>query len=178
MRPVTRRGTTAVVAALGFGVMTGAGLRASGPRQQTPTFRAATDAVLVTVSVRDGLKVPSGLQSSDFEVLDDGVRQEVTDVSYGKVPVDVTVAIDVSSSETGAPLARLKRGVLQLTSDLAPSERLKLVAFNHNVRQVLDFTSDRAAVTAAVGTLTAGGGTSIFDAVATAMVAPADPARR
>jgi VWFA-related protein len=146
--------------------------------QQTPAFRAAADAVIVNVSVRDGLKVPQDLRPSDFQVLDDGVLQEVTDASYGKVPVDVTVALDVSASESGAPLARLKKGVLELVSDLAPEERLKLVAFNHRPRAVVDFTSDHAAVTQAVAALAAGGGTSIFDALAASMLAPADPGRR
>jgi VWFA-related protein len=175
---MTPRARSLAIAALGCGAAMSGLLRASAPPQQTPTFRAATDAVVVNVSVRDGLKVPLGLGLSDFEVLDDGVPQEITDVSYGKVPIDVTVAVDVSTSETGAPLARLKRGVLQFVSDLAPDERLKLVAFNHDVRQVVDFTADRTAVASAVGRLTAGGGTSVFDTLATAMIAPADSARR
>src|SRR5688500_20172103 len=45
------------------------------------TFRSGTDAVTVDVSVRDGARVVTGLRAADFEVLDNGVPQDVAAVS-------------------------------------------------------------------------------------------------
>lgn len=145
---------------------------------QQPTFRSVTDSVAVDVSVRDGASVVATLAAPDFRVLDNGVAQDVTTAAYGKVPIDITVALDVSLSERGAPLARLERGVLALTSDLAADDRLRLIAFNESVHRVIDFTSNRDAIVAALPSIAAGGGTSMFDALTTAMIAPADPGRR
>lgn len=171
----------ALVAAVGLV----AGPSASSGRQtdrdqtpQEPTFRSVVDSVAVDVSVTNGSAVVTNLAVSDFHLLDNGIQQEIVTASYGKVPIDVTVALDVSYSERGAPLARLRRGVLELSAGLVSGDRLRLIAFNEDVRRVLDFTANQQEIEAAVQALSASGGTSIFDALTTALVAPPDPARR
>lgn len=146
--------------------------------QQQPTFRGAVDLVTVSASVQDGLRVVTGLEASDFQVLDNGVPQEVATISYGKLPIDVTVALDVSGSVSGAPLARLQHGVLQLQSDLSRDDRLKLMAFSQVSRRIVDFSADPQAIEQAVTNLSGSGGTAIFDALTVAMLAPTDPSRR
>ena len=80
-----------------------------GAQEQLPTFRSMANAVAVDVTVRDSKrKSVTGLKASDFEVYDNGIRQEVAEVSYGKLPIDVTVALDVSFSVTGLMLERLR----------------------------------------------------------------------
>ena len=155
------------------------GVHAQGRQgSQPPVFRGVVDSVAVDVSVRNGVSVVSTLTPADFQVLDNGVPQDVTTAIYGKVPIDVTVALDVSLSERGAPLSRLERGVLALASGLEPDDRLRLIAFNEDVHRVLDFTASPPAIAAGVQSLAAGGGTSMFDALTTAMIARTDPARR
>ena len=137
---------------------------------QRPTFRAATDIVRVDVSVRDGRRGVTGLTAADFAVTDNGVPQRVVDVSYGRLPIDVTVALDVSYSVTGALLDQLRTAVRQLMSDLGPDDRLKLVSFNMRVTRVVDLTGDAGAVEQAIGQVAAGGGSSIWDAAAVSLV--------
>ena len=175
MRPAL---AAAIVAAA---VVLGGNATASARAQQTsqqPTFRSVTDSVAVDVSVRQGTSVVTTLTASDFRVLDNGVPQEVLTATYGKVPIDVTVALDTSFSERGAGLARLERGVIALASGLVPGDRLRLVAFNEDVRRVVDFTASQPDIAAALQTMTAAGGTAMFDALATSMIAPTDPGRR
>ena len=50
--------------------------------------------------------IVTGLTATDFVIQDNGVRQDVSAVSYGKVPIDVTVGLDVSTSVTGPLLDR------------------------------------------------------------------------
>ncbi len=146
--------------------------------QDQTTFRAGTDAVRVDVSVRDGARVVTGLAARDFVITDNGVAQDVADVSYGKLPIDVTIALDVSLSVTGPLLDNLRRAILQLLHDLGPDDRLKLTTFNVRVTRVLDFTTDPTAAEQAIDAVEAGGGTSVWDAVAVSLVSAAPPDRR
>lgn len=141
-------------------------------------FRANADAVAVDVSVRRGNRPLTGLAPVDFQILDNGVQQEVADLSYGKVPIDVTVALDVSYSVTGRLLEELRKALVLLMRDLQRDDRLKLVMFNAQVTRVVDFTSDVRAVERAVQSATAGGGTTIFDAISVSLISASDPNRR
>jgi VWFA-related protein len=141
-------------------------------------FRATTDIVTVDVSVRDRSRVVTGLTAADFEVSDNGVRQTVVDVSYGKLPVDITIALDISLSVEGERLAQLRRAVGQLMGDLGADDRLSLIAFNVRPTRIVDFTRDVAEVDRAIAALAAGGGTSIWDATAVSLSAPHPPGRR
>jgi VWFA-related protein len=84
----------------------------------------------------------------------------------------------VSYSVTGALLDQLRRAIRELMLDLRPQDRLKLMLFNMRVSRVVDFTTDAAVVEAAIGEATAGGGSSIWDAVAVALVSASSADRR
>jgi Ca-activated chloride channel family protein len=145
---------------------------------QQPKFTSGVDIVQVEVSARDGGKVVTGLTAADFTVLDDGVKQEIGDVTYGKLPIDVTVALDVSYSVTGPQLQRLRIAVAQLMRDLGKDDRLRLMLFNERVRRVVDFTSDVGKVEEAIMRATAGGATAVFDTLSVALVSAENPDRR
>jgi len=145
---------------------------------QRPTFRSSVDVVAFPVAVNRGVTPVTDLQASDFRVVDDGVAQQVTELSYGKLPIDVTAVLDVSFSMVGPGLERLQEGIGRLTTLLGPGDRLRLLAFNQNVRQVVDFTADSAVISHALRNLVAGGGTAIFDALTVAMLTPTDLNRR
>ena len=174
------RGTTAVVVMAVVAVTAGIGARTPGQgASQQRAFRSGTSAVAVDVSVRDRSRRPViGLQAADFEIFDNGVRQDIADVSYGRLPIDVTVALDVSFSVTGALLDRLRRGVIQLMGDLGREDRLKLVLFNMRVSRAVDFTTDVQTVERAIRAATAGGSTALRDAVNVALVSGSAPDRR
>lgn len=154
------------------------GMGASLLQDPQVVFRANADAVAVDVSVRRGNRPLLGLSAADFDVIDNGVAQEVADVSYGKAPIDLTVALDVSLSVSGRTLDDLRRALVQLMRDLQPADRLKLILFNARVARVVDFTTDVRAIERAVQSATAGGGTSLFDAISVALISASDPDRR
>lgn len=145
---------------------------------QSPTFRAAAAGVLVEVSVQSGNRPATNLQVSDFEVFDRGVLQTIVDMTYGKLPIDVTVALDVSFSVSGTMLDRLRRAVGQLMRDLKPEDRLRLIMFNAGVARMVDYSSDPDVIDAAMKVANAGGGTSLRDAISLALVSSRAPGRR
>ncbi|MEX2271493.1 MAG: VWA domain-containing protein [Vicinamibacterales bacterium] len=142
------------------------------------TFRSGVDAVTVDVSVRDGSRVVTGLRAADFEVFDNGVPQDVASVSYGKLPIDVTLTLDVSLSVTGPLLDRLRQAVRQLMADLGPDDRLRFLGFNMRISRAVDFTADAAKIDEALRSAVAGGSSSIWDALAVALVSASEPERR
>lgn len=154
------------------------GIEPARPEQQ-PTFRSEVNAVVVDASVRDRSRRPvTNLRATDFQVIDNGVPQDVDNVSYARLPIDVTVALDVSYSVTGAVLERLRRAVGQLMRDLRREDRLKLILFNMRVMRIVDFTADPEVVDRAIRTATAGGGTALLDAISVALVSASTPERR
>lgn len=162
---------------VGLGLLLLIPAQATPPAQQ-PTFRAVTDAVTVEVSVRERARPITGLTAASFEVLDNGVRQQVLNVSYDVLPIDVTVVLDVSLSVTGPMLERLSHAVRQLMADLGSNDRLKLITFNTRVSRVVEFTTDTSAVENAIRASTAGGGSSVWDALGVAVASASDPNRR
>ncbi|MCR4373694.1 MAG: hypothetical protein NUW22_02480, partial [Acidobacteria bacterium] len=84
---------------------------------QAPTFRAVAEGVTVDVSVQVGTRPVTNLQIADFELLDNGVPQTIADLTFGTLPIDVTVALDISYSVRGTMLDRLRRAVGQLVRD-------------------------------------------------------------
>ena len=146
---------------------------------QTPTFRSKTAGVMVDATVRDkNRKSVTGLKAGDFELTDNGVPQQVTDVSYGKLPIDITVGLDISHSVTGSLLERLRDGVVQLMRDLGKDDRLKLILFNMRVTRIADYTRDVRVIERTIRSAAAGGGTSLVDAMSVALVSEGPPDRR
>jgi len=85
-----------------------------GAQDPQATFRTSTNRVSVDVSVRREGRPVTGLAATDFELFDNGVKQNVIELSYEQLPIDVTVALDVSGSVTGSLLDQLRRAVRQL----------------------------------------------------------------
>ena len=154
------------------------GIAAAQQPQQQPTFRASVDFVSVDVAVRLKGRPVTGLKIDEFEILDNGVPQQVADFSYEKQPIDVTVALDISESVSGRLLEQLRRAVQQLRADLGTRDRLKLMTFNMRVQRLTDFADPAPAASAAFDGIKAFGSSGIFDTLAVALSSAIAPDRR
>ena len=101
--------------------------------QQPPTFRSASDAVrvFVTVTDRDGRLVTT-LDQRDFEVRDDGKPQPITIFDNSPQPVRLIVMLDVSGSMEGN-LQLLRDGASELFTRLRPDDLVRVGTFGDDV---------------------------------------------
>jgi VWFA-related protein len=144
---------------------------AAGARaQEVPTFSSQIDVVKLDVSVTRGTRPVEGLRASDFEVLDNGVRQQVELLGHEQAALEALLLLDTSQSVAGPKLAALKTAVGRFVDGLGPGDHAALVTFARQVRWRAEAGDERAPLLAAVDQVTAGGTTSLCDAVLLGLV--------
>lgn len=146
--------------------------------QLPPIFRAGADAVTVDASVQRDRRPVVGLKAVDFELLDNGVAQEITEVAYERLPIDVTLLLDVSASVTGEVLDELRRALREVRTDLGAGDRLRLLTFNMRVQRLVDFNQPASDIDNTLKLLRGGGSSGVFDGLAVALAAEDAPGRR
>lgn len=142
---------------------------------QQPTFRSRVDVVTVPVSVTSANRPVGDLRLADFEVADNGVRQQVSLTRLEGAAIDVTILLDVSGSLQGEALEEMKRDVVAIGDELRTSDRVRVIAFADAVETVVPFTSGGAPLP--LDALAAGGATSLYAAMASALVVDPDVVR-
>jgi VWFA-related protein len=80
------------------------------------------------------------------------------------IGVAVVLAVDVSGSMKGDPLVQAREAARAFVEGLAPIDSVALVTFSDGVTPVLNFTTDRGAVFAALDSLQAVGNTALYQA--------------
>ncbi len=133
--------------------------------QQPPVFRADVEAVYVDAYVtRRGAPV-GGLSDRDFVVKDNGVAQAARVVEREEAPLAAVLVLDCSESVAGAKLEFLKAAAGSFVRGLHPRDEAALVVFQSRVELLHPPTTDRGALLGAIARMTAGGSTSLIDAL-------------
>ncbi len=146
------------------------------PLSAQQVFRSGVDGVLIPVSVRSGSKPVAGLSAVDFELRDNGVRQEIREASAEKIPIDLTLLLDLSASVDGPTLQRLKSAVTDTAGLLRADDRIRLVAVSQVLHEVFSLRPRSGAM--ALDGLLAQGATSLYDGLAATMMRTSDLGRR
>jgi len=136
---------------------------------QAPRFTSAVETVRVDVLVTAGGRPVRGLQASDFELFDNGVRQTVNVAAFEQ-PLNVILALDMSGSVAGARLADLRRACRMVLDGLRDGDRAALVTFSHLVVLAADLTGDVARVGSVVDRLVGRGETALVDGAYAALI--------
>ena len=142
-------------------------------KAQDPVFSSKVEAVRVDVLVteRDKGGAILGLKPADFEVLDNGVPQQVDLVSFEQIPLNVVLALDMSESVSGDRLDQLREASDGLLKSLTRDDQAGLVTFTQRVALGSKLTKDLDAIRKAMAApLYDAGNTSIVDASYAAMM--------
>jgi len=135
----------------------------AGAQSQPPTFTTKIEAVRVDVLVTDRGQPVLGLKPGDFEILDNGVPQQVDLVSYEQIPLNVVLGFDMSDSVAGERLDHLRSASAALLAGLNKNDQAALVTFSNLVALNAPLTGDVAAVRTALGEATGAGTTALVD---------------
>jgi VWFA-related protein len=112
---------------------------------------------------RDGKYLP-GLASTDFEVYEDGLKQEISDFGDSETPIHVALVLDVSGS-TRFKLEDIQDAALDFVDQLRPQDRVMVVSFERLVYVESEFTNDREKLMRAILRTRSGGSTRVQDAL-------------
>ena len=136
------------------------------PKAQS--FRSRIDIVQVTVTVSDADgRLITGLTKDDFQIFEDGNRQDITQFTDARVPVSLGVLLDASDSMRGQPIVDARDAVDRFVGDLLLGEDEALVAtFNHLPRLAAPWTMPPSKTKDSLASLKPSGGTAIYDALA------------
>ncbi|HEV2762673.1 MAG TPA: VWA domain-containing protein, partial [Pyrinomonadaceae bacterium] len=131
--------------------------------------RVETDLVTVPVVVSDGSNryVPD-LRQEEFEVFENGFKQHLSFFASASAPFQVVLMLDTSAS-TQEKMSLIQQSAVAFFEQLQAGDRVKVVSFDDKVYSLSDFTSDRAALAAAVRRARPGRGTKLYDAMSYAL---------
>jgi VWFA-related protein len=147
---------------------------AAGPLlAQQPVFRAGIPTVSIYATVVDssGRLVPN-LERNDFEVFDNGKRQDLTVFANDVQPITLVMMLDRSQSmEQNFTLVR--DAAEHFVMNLLPADRVRLGSFSDRIQlDPATFTSDKDELIRILrNNLQEAGGTPLWNATAVAMTA-------
>jgi Mg-chelatase subunit ChlD len=150
---------------------------AATPTPQTPesdegqevddgeAVKVETNLVTVPVIASDqgGRYIPD-LKAEEFTVSEDNAEQKVAFFATVNEPFNVVLMLDTSASASIEKLREVQEAAVYFTEQLSGGDRVKVISFDNEVRDLSDFTSDRAVLAAAIRSTRRGTGTKLYDA--------------
>lgn len=138
-------------------------------QQDIETVKIETNLVVVPVIVSDHSdKYIADLKQEEFTVYEDGVKQEISFFETVTTPFHVVLLLDTSAS-TQEKLGQIQQAAIAFTTQLQTADRVKVISFDDQIRDLCDFTSDRAVLQWAIRDTRPGHGTKLYDAMRTGL---------
>ena len=129
-----------------------------------PAFRAGVDIVSLSVTVMEGPRYVTDLQPEDFQVFEDGVKQDLVFFNRANLPIALALLMDTSASmELRLPTAQ--EAAVGFSRRLRDQDLAEIVDFDSRVIIQQTFTNDVKALEQAIRKTSAGGSTSMYNAV-------------
>ncbi len=146
---------------------------AAGPapahaQAQPPTFGTGIEIINLSLSVTDTLNnYVSDLGQKDFAVFEDGIRQDLSLFTHENLPISMVLMIDTSGSmdQPPAKLTTAQSAAVRFIKTLRPQDLAQVVQFNDRATTLQTFTSDHAALEAAIRRTEAAGSTALRNAL-------------
>jgi Ca-activated chloride channel family protein len=134
-------------------------------QRRVPSFGVDVELVSLNLAASDvhgrGL---TDLGEAEVQVFEDGVRQQISLFARERWPINLAVLID-SSNSMSLKLPFAQAAALRLLRTLGPDDRALVAQFDRHLTILQDYTSDQAALEAAVRSIQIGGDTALNTAL-------------
>lgn len=157
------RGLTLALAAALTAFASGARARGAAATLQE-RFHGGVDLVSLNVTVSDGTHFITDLDKPDFEVYEDGVKQDVSFFSKVQQPIALAILLDTSASMENK-LGTAQEAAIGFARHMRPADLMEVVAFDGQVNILQEFTADVPSLERAIRQATVNGSTSLYNAL-------------
>ncbi len=152
------------VVALGAASQTPQPPRPEGQTKQGPAFRAGVELVSLNVTVSDGSRYVTNLDQQDFSVFEDGVKQDVTFFNKTNLPIALALLVDTSASME-SKLQTAQEAAIGFARRLRAQDLGEVIDFDSRVTILQNFTNNATELEQAIRKTSAGGSTSLYNAI-------------
>jgi Ca-activated chloride channel family protein len=131
-------------------------------------FKLSVDVKMVEIyaSVFDSKgRSVENLRSTDFEVLEDGARQNLEVFEPQSSESNIAILLDTTGSME-YQLPKVKIAIADLLGMIAADDRVGLFSFSTRLKTLQPFTSNRSEILSALSLVRPDGGTALYDALA------------
>jgi Ca-activated chloride channel homolog len=137
----------------------------AGGQPARPSFRAGIELVSLNVTVMgESGRYVTDLEPEQFQVFEDGVQQEITFFNRTNLPIALSILLDTSASMDGQ-LDTAQEAAIGFARRLRPQDLAQVIDFDSRVHIAQGFTNTVADLETAIRRTTAGGSTSLHNAI-------------
>jgi VWFA-related protein len=140
---------------------------AAGPIEKQPTgyvLHTDVEEVVLNVTVLDGTRLVQDLKKENFQVFEDGVKQNILGFQHSDLPVSIALVVDNSGSMY-KKRPSVNKSALDLIAASNPQDEAFVVNFSDEAFIDQDFTSDVNKLRDGLTHIDSRGGTALRDAV-------------
>jgi Ca-activated chloride channel family protein len=128
-------------------------------------FRTGVELVSLNVTVVDGAgRYVTDLEASDFEVFEDGVKQDVTLFNRTNSPIALALLLD-SSASMESRIQTAQEAAIGFARKLRAQDLAEVIDFDSRAIVLQSFTSNVPQLEQAIHKISAGGSTSLYNAI-------------
>lgn len=142
---------------------------ATAPLHKQPgggyVLKTDVEEVVLNATVVNGSQLIQNLNKDDFEIYEDGVKQNILSFQHTDLPVSIGLVIDNSGSMYRKRPA-VNKAALDLIQASNPNDQAFVVNFSDEAFIDQDFTSDINKLQDGLAHIDSRGGTALYDAVA------------
>lgn len=136
----------------------------AGTADRQERFRGGVDLVSLNVTATQGGRYVTDLEQGDFEVYEDGVRQQISFFSRVQPPIALAVLLDTSASMEGK-LETAQEAAVGFARQMRRGDTMEVVEFNGQVTVLQPFTGDVVALERAIRQAHVNGSTALYNAI-------------
>jgi Ca-activated chloride channel family protein len=134
-------------------------------KTHTKPMRVDVDLVLIPATITDPLnRLVTGLDRDNFELFENGRRQEIRHFSSEDAPLSLGVIFDLSGS-MGNKIEKSREAVVEFFRTANPNDEFFMISFSDKPELLTDFTSSVEEIQGRLVTAAPKGRTALLDAI-------------